>query len=211
MRDRLGSGVVVLAADTDGKAALVVTVTRDLTDRVHAGQLVKALAPTVGGRGGGRPDFAQAGGGKSNARRNCPAKPNRGRTHTKQLMAPDRKSITNKPDDSVAVRLDVWLDVACLFRTRSEAQRAIKGGKVALNDHRGKPHREIHAGDRVCITRTNGVKQSLKYSALRIDMSQSMTHEHFTLIGHHHHPKKKLLFGSNPTCWSQQPSKMGKP
>ena len=62
LRDRLGSGVVVLAADTDGKAALVVTVTRDLTDRVHAGQLVKALAPTVGGRGGGRPDFAQAGG-----------------------------------------------------------------------------------------------------------------------------------------------------
>jgi ribosome-associated heat shock protein Hsp15 len=77
-------------------------------------------------------------------------------------MAPDRKSITNKPDDSVAVRLDVWLDVACLFRTRSEAQRAIKGGKVALNDHRGKSHREIHAGDRVCITRTNGVKQLIE-------------------------------------------------
>ena len=74
-------------------------------------------------------------------------------------MAPDRKSVTNKPDESVAVRLDVWLDVACLFRTRSEAQRAIKGGKVTLNDHRGKPHREIHAGDTVCITRTNGVKQ----------------------------------------------------
>jgi hypothetical protein len=39
-----------------------------------------------------------------------------------------------------------------------------------------------------------GSNKSLKYSALRIDMSQSMTHEHFTLIGHHHHPKKKLLF-----------------
>lgn len=62
LRDRLGSGIVVLAADTDGKAALVVTVTRDLIDRVHAGQLVKTLAPIVGGRGGGRPDFAQAGG-----------------------------------------------------------------------------------------------------------------------------------------------------
>ncbi len=62
LRDRLGSGVVVLAADTDGKAALVVTVTRDLTNRVHAGQLIKTLAPIVGGRGGGRPDFAQAGG-----------------------------------------------------------------------------------------------------------------------------------------------------
>lgn len=74
-------------------------------------------------------------------------------------MAPDRTLFKNKPAESVAVRLDVWLDVTCLFRTRSEAQRAIKGGKVALNDHRGKPHREIHAGDTVCITRTNGIKQ----------------------------------------------------
>ena len=62
LRDRLGSGVVVLASDNDGKAALVVSVTRDLTDRVHAGNLIRALAPIVDGRGGGRPDFAQAGG-----------------------------------------------------------------------------------------------------------------------------------------------------
>ena len=62
LRDRLGSGVVVLASDNDGKAALVVSVTRDLTSRVHAGNLIKELAPIVGGRGGGRPDFAQAGG-----------------------------------------------------------------------------------------------------------------------------------------------------
>ena len=62
LRDRLGSGVVVLASDNDGKAALVVSVTRDITDRVHAGNLIKALAPIVDGRGGGRPDFAQAGG-----------------------------------------------------------------------------------------------------------------------------------------------------
>ena len=62
LRDRLGSGIVVLASDNDGKAALVVSVTRDLTDRVHAGNLIKELAPIVGGRGGGRPDFAQAGG-----------------------------------------------------------------------------------------------------------------------------------------------------
>ena len=65
LRDRLGSGVVVLASDNDGKAALVVSVTRDLTDRVHAGNLIKALAPIVDGRGGGRPDFAQAGGKKT--------------------------------------------------------------------------------------------------------------------------------------------------
>ena len=62
LRDRAGSGVVVLASSNDGKAALVVSVTRDLTGRVHAGQLVKELAPIIGGKGGGRPDFAQAGG-----------------------------------------------------------------------------------------------------------------------------------------------------
>ena len=62
LRDRIPSGVVVVAAENHGKVALVVSVTRDLTDRVHAGRVVKAIAPVVGGTGGGRPDFAQAGG-----------------------------------------------------------------------------------------------------------------------------------------------------
>jgi alanyl-tRNA synthetase len=62
LRDRLGSGVVVLASENDGKVALVVSVTKDLTSRVQAGKLVKELAPLVGGGGGGRPDFAEAGG-----------------------------------------------------------------------------------------------------------------------------------------------------
>jgi alanyl-tRNA synthetase len=62
LRDRLGSGVVILASETDGKVALVVSVTKDLTSRVQAGRLVKELAPLVGGGGGGRPDFAEAGG-----------------------------------------------------------------------------------------------------------------------------------------------------
>jgi alanyl-tRNA synthetase len=62
VRDRLGSGVVVLATEQDGKVAFVVTVTRDLTSRVQAGQLVRQLAPIVGGGGGGRADFAEAGG-----------------------------------------------------------------------------------------------------------------------------------------------------
>jgi alanyl-tRNA synthetase len=62
LRDRLGSGVVVLASETDGKVALVVSVTKDLTSRLQAGRLVKELAPIVGGGGGGRPDFAEAGG-----------------------------------------------------------------------------------------------------------------------------------------------------
>jgi alanyl-tRNA synthetase len=62
LRDRLGSGVVVLASEQDGKVALVVSVTKDLTAKVQAGRLVKELAPIVGGGGGGRPDFAEAGG-----------------------------------------------------------------------------------------------------------------------------------------------------
>ena len=62
LRARLGTGVVVLASEAEGKVALLVSVTKDLAGRVHAGQMVKALAPIVGGRGGGRPDFAEAGG-----------------------------------------------------------------------------------------------------------------------------------------------------
>jgi alanyl-tRNA synthetase len=61
-RDSIKSGVVVLASASDGKVAIVVGVTPDLTKRVPAGQVVKQLAPIVGGGGGGRPDFAEAGG-----------------------------------------------------------------------------------------------------------------------------------------------------
>jgi alanyl-tRNA synthetase len=62
LRDKLGSGIVVLGAELDGKANLLVTVTRDLTGRFKAGELVGKLAPLVGGRGGGKPELAQAGG-----------------------------------------------------------------------------------------------------------------------------------------------------
>ncbi len=62
LRDRLKTGVVVLAAENDGRVQLLVSVTKDLTSRVKAGQLVKELAPIVGGGGGGRADFAEAGG-----------------------------------------------------------------------------------------------------------------------------------------------------
>src|SRR4029079_12919798 len=61
-RDRGGSGVVVLVSENDGKVGLVVSVTKDLTSKVQAGRIVKELAPIVGGGGGGRPDFAEAGG-----------------------------------------------------------------------------------------------------------------------------------------------------
>jgi ribosome-associated heat shock protein Hsp15 len=57
------------------------------------------------------------------------------------------------------LRLDVWLDVACLFKTRSEAQRACKGGKVDVNGQAAKPHREIKPGDELLITRPFGRRQ----------------------------------------------------
>ncbi|HXH05572.1 MAG TPA: alanine--tRNA ligase [Vicinamibacterales bacterium] len=62
VRDRLGSGVVVMASEQNGKVAFVVTVSKDLVPRLKAGELARRLAPIVGGRGGGRPDFAEAGG-----------------------------------------------------------------------------------------------------------------------------------------------------
>jgi alanyl-tRNA synthetase len=61
-RSRIKSGVVVIASPSDGKVAIVVGVTPDLIKKVPAGQVVKQLAPIVGGGGGGRPDFAEAGG-----------------------------------------------------------------------------------------------------------------------------------------------------
>ncbi len=62
LRDKLQSGVVFLGSQVAGKAMLLCMVTRDLTGRYAAGNLIKAIAPTVGGSGGGRPDMAQAGG-----------------------------------------------------------------------------------------------------------------------------------------------------
>jgi alanyl-tRNA synthetase len=62
LRGKLGSGVVVLGAAVDGKVSLIVGVTKDLTARVQAGKIVGALAAKVGGKGGGRPDLAEAGG-----------------------------------------------------------------------------------------------------------------------------------------------------
>lgn len=55
-----------------------------------------------------------------------------------------------------SVRLDVWLDVACLFKTRSEAKRACEGGKVEVNGDGAKPHRSIREGDRIRISRGFG-------------------------------------------------------
>jgi len=61
-RSRIKSGVVILASPSDGKVTIVVGVTLDLVEKAPAGQIVKQIAPIVGGGGGGRPDFAEAGG-----------------------------------------------------------------------------------------------------------------------------------------------------
>ena len=67
LRQKLGSGVVALGMPEDGKVALIVGVTKDLTGKVHAGKLIQSLAKQVGGSGGGRPDLAEAGGKDTSA------------------------------------------------------------------------------------------------------------------------------------------------
>ena len=62
LRDKLGSGVVVLGSAMDGKVALIVGVTKDLTGRIQAGKVIGPVAQKIGGSGGGRPDLAEAGG-----------------------------------------------------------------------------------------------------------------------------------------------------
>ncbi len=62
LRDKLGSGVVVLGSASNGNVALIVGVTKDLTSRVQAGKVIGKVAEKVGGKGGGRPDLAEAGG-----------------------------------------------------------------------------------------------------------------------------------------------------
>src|SRR5437899_2996081 len=72
-------------------------------------------------------------------------------------------------DDHTAgngVRLDVWLDVACVFKTRSEAQKACKAGKVGINGQPAKPNRRARPGDEVEISRPFGRKQRLRIVAV---------------------------------------------
>ncbi|NRA23310.1 MAG: alanine--tRNA ligase, partial [Oleispira sp.] len=62
LKDKLGTAVIMLAAETEGKVTLLVGVTKDLVGKVKAGDIVKECAPYVDGRGGGKPEMAQAGG-----------------------------------------------------------------------------------------------------------------------------------------------------
>jgi len=67
LKDRLGSGIIALGADIEGKATLLVAVSSDLVGRFRAGDLVREMAPVVGGSGGGKPELAQAGGSRPEA------------------------------------------------------------------------------------------------------------------------------------------------
>jgi ribosome-associated heat shock protein Hsp15 len=64
-------------------------------------------------------------------------------------------------DDRDGIRLDVWLDVACLFRTRSEAQKACRAGKVTVNGRSARPNRPLRPGDGILIGRPHGRAQRL--------------------------------------------------
>jgi ribosome-associated heat shock protein Hsp15 len=74
--------------------------------------------------------------------------------------------MVNVHDSADDVRLDVWLDVACVYKTRSEAQKACRGGKVEANGQPAKPNRRLHVGDVLEISRPLGRKQRLKVLAL---------------------------------------------
>lgn len=64
------------------------------------------------------------------------------------------------------MRLDAWLDVACLYKTRSEAKRACESGHVEVNGDRAKPHRSLHEGDRLRLNRGFGRHQDVVVKVL---------------------------------------------
>jgi ribosome-associated heat shock protein Hsp15 len=65
------------------------------------------------------------------------------------------------PSEPSSIRLDLWLDIACLFKTRSEAQKACKNGKVDVNGQTAKPHREVRLGDEILVSRPLGRRQRI--------------------------------------------------
>jgi ribosome-associated heat shock protein Hsp15 len=74
--------------------------------------------------------------------------------------------MSEDPQAPDGVRLDVWLDVACLYRTRSEAQKACQNGKVEVNGQPAKPKRRLHVGDELQIKRPFGRQQHVIVRAL---------------------------------------------
>ena len=65
-------------------------------------------------------------------------------------------------DDPAGARLDAWLDISCLFRTRSEAQKAVRAGKITVNGQPAKPNRKLREGDELTIARPFGRKQTVR-------------------------------------------------
>ena len=90
------------------------------------------------------------------------------------------------PSPASAVRIDVWLDVACLFKTRSEAKRACEGGKVEVNGEHAKPHRLIREGDRIRISRGFGRHQDV---VVRIVLDQHVKKSEARVLFDDHTPK----------------------
>ena len=85
-----------------------------------------------------------------------------------------------------SIRLDVWLDVACLFKTRSEAKRACEGGKVDVNGEKAKPHRMLREGDRIRISRGFGRNQDV---VVRIAIDQHVKKSEARALYDDHTPK----------------------
>jgi ribosome-associated heat shock protein Hsp15 len=80
-------------------------------------------------------------------------------------MIDERQEAAGAPD-AEGVRLDVWLDVACLFKTRSEAQKACRSGRIDVNRQPAKPDRRLRVGDLININRPLGRRQQVKVLAL---------------------------------------------
>jgi ribosome-associated heat shock protein Hsp15 len=74
--------------------------------------------------------------------------------------------MVNVDDRGDGVRLDIWLDVACIYRTRSEAQKACRNSKIDVNGQPAKANRKLRIGDELEISRPFGRKQKLKVAAL---------------------------------------------
>lgn len=81
---------------------------------------------------------------------------------TRAAFGVSLNAMTPPPISDRPLRLDVWLDVACLSKTRSEAQRAIKGGKIEVNGEKPKTNRDVKPGDTLTLTRPLGRKQVVR-------------------------------------------------
>jgi ribosome-associated heat shock protein Hsp15 len=81
-------------------------------------------------------------------------------------------------NDAPSVRLDIWLDVACLFKTRSQAQNACKKGRVEVNGDHGKAHRAVRPGDEIRISLPGGRKRIIEVVELEsVNVSKARAKE----------------------------------